>query len=92
MKQFYHVKGEFLKAKFYDHVAAGLVSVFTTRDTDIHKRQRRLLSAEMAESSINRYLPIVDARVRLAIQRMDDEMRHRHATVSVLFCPHRHHD
>ncbi|KAI4602803.1 hypothetical protein KJ359_008022 [Pestalotiopsis sp. 9143b] len=79
-REMYRVKGEYLKGKFYDQLANGQVSVFSTRDVEVHKRQRRLLSSEMSESSLQKHLPVVEAKVRLAIQRMEEEMQQRKAT------------
>ncbi|KAF3024104.1 hypothetical protein E8E14_002621 [Neopestalotiopsis sp. 37M] len=79
-REMYRVKGEYLKGAFYDKLANGQVSVFTTRDTGIHKRQRRLLSSEMSESSLQKHLPVVETKVRLAIQRMQEEMQQRNTT------------
>lgn len=78
-REMYRVKGEYRKGKFYDQLANGQVSVFSTRDVDVHKRQRRLLSSEMSESSLQKHLPVVEAKVRLAIQRMQEEMQQRKA-------------
>ncbi|KAF7519363.1 hypothetical protein G7054_g13113 [Neopestalotiopsis clavispora] len=79
-REMYRVKGEYLKGEFYDKLANGQVSVFSTRDTGIHKRQRRLLSSEMSESSLQKHLPVVETKVRLAIQRMQEEMQQRNTT------------
>lgn len=83
MQQIYRIKGEFLKSDFYDKLAIDLVSVFTTRNVDIHKRQRRLLSGEMSESGLLKHLPVIESRVRLAIERMKEELEQRKTTVSV---------
>lgn len=81
VQQMYRIKGEFLKSNFYDNLGGGMVNVFATRDVDIHKRQRRLLSGEISESSLNKHLPVVEEKVRLAIERMGEEMEHRNVTV-----------
>ncbi|KAM0814770.1 putative Cytochrome protein [Seiridium cardinale] len=80
VRQIYQVKGEFLKADFYDKLASGIVNVFSTRDVDIHKHQRRLLSGEMAESGLVKHLPVIETKVRMAIERMREEMQQRKTT------------
>ncbi|KAI1871900.1 hypothetical protein JX265_005886 [Neoarthrinium moseri] len=76
----YSFKGEFPKSDFYDKTAIGIVNVFTTRDIDLHRRYRRLLSQGISESSLNTHVPAVDSQVRLAMQRMGEEMQRRGAT------------
>ncbi|KAH6660901.1 cytochrome protein [Truncatella angustata] len=79
-QQMYRTKGEFLKSNFYDHIGVGVVSVFTTRSVDIHRRQRRLLSGEISESGLNKHIPVVESKIRLTIERMREEMQQRHTT------------
>ncbi|EQB55191.1 cytochrome P450 [Colletotrichum gloeosporioides Cg-14] len=55
----HRIKGEYLKADLYDKLITGVVNVFTTRNLDVHKRQRRLLSSEMAESALQKHVPDV---------------------------------
>lgn len=70
----HRIKGEYLKADLYDKLITGVVNVFTTRNLDIHKRQRRLLSSEMAESGLQKHVPVVESKIRLALNRMREEM------------------
>ncbi|KAH8678136.1 cytochrome protein [Xylariales sp. PMI_506] len=76
----FRTKGEFVKAKWYDGSAAGMLTIFSTRDVDLHRRYRRLLSGAITESGLVRHTPVVDSRIRLAIQRMQEEMESRGAT------------
>ncbi|KAF4848036.1 Cytochrome P450 monooxygenase azaI [Colletotrichum siamense] len=70
----HRIKGEYLKADLYDKLITGVVNVFTTRNLDVHKRQRRLLSSEMAESALQKHVPVVESNIRLALNRMRDDM------------------
>ncbi|CAJ2504798.1 Uu.00g121920.m01.CDS01 [Anthostomella pinea] len=76
-RKIYSVKGEFPKSEFYDRVASGLVSVFSTRDIDVHRRFRRLLSSGISESSLLTHLPVIEGKVDMAIRRMGEEMQRR---------------
>lgn len=87
----YKTKGEYLKSEFYDRITGGFVSVFNTRDVDVHRRYRRLLSAGMTESNMLALYPIIDGKVRLAIQRMGEEMETRGAAVGSLSARRRLH-
>ncbi|KAH8594875.1 cytochrome P450 [Bisporella sp. PMI_857] len=78
-QQIYSVKGEFLKAQFYDHVSPNVESVFTTRIVEVHRRHRRLLAAGISETGLMPHKAQVDAKVQLAIQRMREEMKSRGA-------------
>lgn len=78
----HRIKGEYLKADLYDKLITGVVNVFTTRNLDIHKRQRRLLSSEMAESGLQKHVPVVESKIRLALNRMREEMERNDYTVS----------
>ncbi|KAF4897308.1 Cytochrome P450 monooxygenase azaI [Colletotrichum viniferum] len=70
----HRIKGEYLKADLYDKLITGVVNVFSTRNLDVHKRQRRLLSSEMAESALQKHVPVVVSNIRLALNRMRDDM------------------
>ncbi|KAK4156089.1 cytochrome P450 [Chaetomidium leptoderma] len=70
----------YLKAGFYQKlVPPGVSSVFSVRDTDLHRRYRRLLSGGMSESSLKSMYPAIEANVNLAIQNMREEMEKRGA-------------
>ncbi|KAI2613414.1 cytochrome P450 [Hypoxylon sp. NC1633] len=78
-RKIYSVKGEFPKADFYDKISSDLVNVFGTRDIEVHRRFRRLLSSGIAESSLLTHLPVIEGKVRMAIERMGEEMKRRSA-------------
>lgn len=77
-RQIHRIKGEFLKAPFYEKVNPG-ANVFNTRDVDIHRRHRKLLSGPVSETGLQALLPQVEAKVRLTIQRIGEEMYTRGA-------------
>ncbi|KAI0192445.1 cytochrome P450 [Astrocystis sublimbata] len=79
-RKVYSVKGEFPKAEFYDRLLNGTPNVFSTRDIDVHRHYRRLLSSGLAESSLSTHLPIIESKLQLAIERMSDEAHRRGAT------------
>ncbi|XXG96360.1 hypothetical protein Hte_002642 [Hypoxylon texense] len=76
-QQIYAVKGEFLKSPWYKDLIPGLDNVFSTIDVNYHRRHRRLLASEMSESGLVSHRPVVESKVRLAIQRMAEEMEER---------------
>lgn len=78
LKTIYSTKETFLKTPFYRHLTAQPVaSVFSTTDVDDHRRIRRLMAAQMSESSLKWLIPTVTSRVELAIQRMKEELQTR---------------
>ncbi|KAI1877584.1 hypothetical protein JX265_003592 [Neoarthrinium moseri] len=81
-RKVYSVKGEFPKADFYDKILTGTPNVFNTRDIETHRHYRRLLSSGIAESSLSTYLPVIETKARMAIQRMRDEAQTRRAAKS----------
>ncbi|KAH7318302.1 cytochrome P450 CYP684A2 [Stachybotrys elegans] len=73
-KEIYTVKETFRKSSWYDLIGIpGDQNVFITRNSDIHRRHRKLLSGPMAESSLKHLTPLVDDKVTTAIQRMREE-------------------
>ncbi|KAK3335945.1 cytochrome P450 [Cercophora scortea] len=72
----YSTKETFVKSSFYELLAGNSgESVFTTRDIDIHRKYRRMLSQPLSESSLKTVEPIVRSRVDLAIKRMGEVMQ-----------------
>ncbi|KAI1267069.1 cytochrome P450 [Xylariaceae sp. FL1019] len=72
-KIIHSVKNTFSKAGFYRRLTPGVESVFNTTSNDLHRRMRRVLSAPISESGLQVYLPNIQDKVRLAIQRMGEE-------------------
>lgn len=46
----------------------------------MHRRFRRLLSSPLSESGLKAFLPQIDSKVNLVIQRMEEEYKTRGAT------------
>jgi hypothetical protein len=78
-QQIYNIKGEFLKAEFYDRIKIE-ENIFNTRQVELHRRWRRLLSNPMSESALKVHQPVIDSKVRTMIQSMQGEMARRGAT------------
>jgi cytochrome P450 len=54
-------------------------NVFNTTDIGLHRRLRRLLSSPLSESGLKAFLPQIEDKVSLAIQRMEEEHNARGA-------------
>ncbi|KAI1456501.1 putative cytochrome P450 [Annulohypoxylon moriforme] len=80
VQQIYSVKNEFPKSSWYQDLLPGLPNVFSTVDIDYHRRHRRLLASEISESGLVAHRPAVDSKVRMAVERMAEEMEERGAT------------
>ncbi|KIM92531.1 hypothetical protein OIDMADRAFT_107109 [Oidiodendron maius Zn] len=79
-KTIYSAKETFRKSAWYsDFVPVEEQNIFSTRDIDFHRRHRRLLGGPMSESSLKSMIPLVNARIELAITKMRDEMTTRGA-------------
>jgi cytochrome P450 len=75
VKVIYSIKTPFQKSQFYRRLATtGQQSLFTTVNADFHRRHRRLLAGPMAESSLKLMIPNVDRLVKLAVQRIGEEI------------------
>ncbi|EXV04055.1 cytochrome P450 [Metarhizium robertsii] len=74
----YSTKETFRKTIFYRHLTAQpMANIFSTADVDYHRKLRRLMSAQLSESSLKSLLPAITSRVELAIQRMKEDMQTR---------------
>ncbi|KAF2734672.1 cytochrome protein [Polyplosphaeria fusca] len=80
-KQIHSFRTPFPKTQYYANLSIGMgaANVFTTTNLAYHGFLRRLLFPPMSESTLKTYEPIVDGRVRLAVQRMAEEMKKRGA-------------
>jgi cytochrome P450 len=76
-QQIHRIKGEYLKAPWYDNITPTQKNVFNSRDVDTHRRHRKLLSGPMSESGLKGFWPQIELTFRLAIQRIDEEMEIR---------------
>ncbi|EQL01619.1 Cytochrome P450 [Ophiocordyceps sinensis CO18] len=80
VRAIYGTKETFRKSDFYRRlVPGGQQSMFSTADVDFHRRHRRLLAGPMSETSLKSVTGQVDARVRLAVDKMGQEMKSRGA-------------
>ncbi|KAL3960775.1 hypothetical protein ACCO45_005892 [Purpureocillium lilacinum] len=80
VKTIYTVRETFLKPVWYQHFTTfGLENVFNTNNVEFHRRHRRLLSGPISESSLREYRHLVDARCRLTLQRIREDMRSKGA-------------
>lgn len=77
--QIHRIKGEYLKAPFYEKIVPGIVNVFNATSVDAHRRYRKLLSGPISETGLQVLLPQVDTKVRLAVHRISEEMYTRGA-------------
>ncbi|KFG86111.1 putative cytochrome P450 [Metarhizium anisopliae] len=74
----YSTKETFRKTIFYRHLTAQpMGNIFSTTDVDYHRKLRRLMSAQLSESSLKSLLPAITSRIELAIQRMKEDMQTR---------------
>ncbi|KAI0834222.1 cytochrome P450 [Hypoxylon sp. FL0890] len=78
--QIYSIKNEFRKSEWYNYFQPDFMNIFSTLDLDFHRRHRRLLASELSETGLNVHKPVVESKVRLAIERMAEEMEERGAT------------
>lgn len=73
-KQIYNIKEDFTKSSLCDLVVkAPAPSVFSTTEVEVHRRHRKLLAQGLSEKAVDQMCPSVDAKVKLAIQRMWEE-------------------
>ncbi|KAI1819802.1 cytochrome P450 [Xylaria intraflava] len=77
VRRIYSIKKEFPKSRWYLAFLPFIETIFNTPNIDLHRRYRRLLSAPMSESSLKNYLPQIDFKVSLAMERMKEEFETR---------------
>lgn len=78
-KKIHRVKADFVKTDFYLGIGYKKENVINTQNVDLHRRQRKLLSQPMSESSLRTMEPQIEEKVRLAIEKMGEEMKSRQA-------------
>jgi cytochrome P450 len=72
-----------MKSEFYRHLTRyDIQNLFNSSDPKFHGERRRLLSSPLSASSLKHMEPLIEARVRLAIRRIQEEMEAR-GTVDV---------
>lgn len=75
----FRIKNEFPKSKWYLDFVPFVQSLFNTPDIGLHRRYRRLLSSPLSESGLKDFMPQIEEKVSLVIQRMGEEYRTRGA-------------
>ncbi|KAK1990522.1 cytochrome P450 [Colletotrichum falcatum] len=78
-QRIHSVKNGFLKSPFYSLLITDSSSVFNEIRPEIHRKYKRLLSNPMSETGLKAFLPRIDSKFRLAIERMRDEHKTRGA-------------
>ncbi|KAJ0301104.1 hypothetical protein Brms1b_012546 [Colletotrichum noveboracense] len=78
-QRIHSVKGAFLKSPFYSLLITDSSSVFNEIRPEIHRKYKRLLSNPMSETGLKTFLPRIDGKVRMAIERIRDENKTRGA-------------
>ncbi|TGJ78977.1 hypothetical protein E0Z10_g9784 [Xylaria hypoxylon] len=79
IKKIHRVKSDFGKTDFYQGLGYRRENIIGTQDTDFHRRQRKLLSQPMSENGLKAMEPEIEEKVRLAIEKMGEEMKTRKA-------------
>lgn len=80
VKEIHSVKAAYVKTPYYNNFGPpGMNNMFTTQDVNLHRHHRRLLQGPFAETQLKAFHPIVEHRVRLAVQRLEEEAETRGA-------------
>ncbi|KAF4507941.1 hypothetical protein G6O67_004386 [Ophiocordyceps sinensis] len=80
VKAIYTTKETFRKAEWYKQFSTiGVETLFNTSDAEFYKRHRRLLAGPISESSLRVFHGQIQARTKLAIDKMRNEMKTRGA-------------
>lgn len=79
VKRIHSTKDGFLKDPFYSKLITDSDSVFNTIYPANHRKYKRLLSAPMSETGLKAFLPQIDGKVRLALERIREENKTRGA-------------
>lgn len=83
VKEIHRVGGKYLKTEFYDNIGhRGSRTLFNQTDPHLHALRRKLLSAGMARTNLAQLEPDVMRRIRLTVQRMQDENKN-HGVIDV---------
>lgn len=77
LKTVYTIKETYRKSEFYQLMTGGSQSVFGTTNVERHRKLRRLLAAQMSETSLKSMLPQISSHVDLAIRKMKKEAEAR---------------
>ncbi|ROW00029.1 hypothetical protein VPNG_08373 [Cytospora leucostoma] len=78
IKEIHSVKATYVKTPYYETFGPpGMLNLFNTQDVNFHRRHRRLLQGPFSEAQLKAFHPTVEHRVRLAVQRMGEEVETR---------------
>ncbi|PHH67543.1 hypothetical protein CDD82_1375 [Ophiocordyceps australis] len=78
LKKIYSTKESFIKAPFYRSITAhDQESIFSTVRPSYHRRSRRLLAGQISETALRAHIATIDERVKLAIERIGQEIKTR---------------
>ncbi|KAI0466042.1 cytochrome P450 [Xylaria cf. heliscus] len=77
VQKIFRIKNEFPKSQWYLDFVPFVQSVFNTPDIAMHRRFRRLLSSPLSESGLKAFLPQIEYKVNLTMQRMEEESKTR---------------
>ncbi|PHH85273.1 hypothetical protein CDD83_664 [Cordyceps sp. RAO-2017] len=78
-QRIHRARSGFLKSPFYSLLITDSSSVFNEIRPEVHRKYKRLLTGPMSETGLKAFLPRIDGKVRLAIDRMRSENKIRGA-------------
>ncbi|KAL6856700.1 cytochrome P450 [Trichoderma novae-zelandiae] len=79
VKRIYNARETYRKTPWYKDLSVTSENLFNTSRVELHRRLRRLLSGSMSETSLEKAVPQVQAKVDLAMHRIGEEMERRGA-------------
>ncbi|KAI1747030.1 cytochrome P450 [Xylaria castorea] len=71
----FKIKNEFPKSQWYLDFIPTVQSIFNTPDIAMHRRFRKLLSSPLSETGLKVFLPQIEHKVNLVIQRMEEDSK-----------------
>lgn len=77
VRSIFQIKNEYPKSKWYVTFVPFVETIFNTCNIPQHRRLRRLLSSPLSESGLKSFIPQIDSKVSLTIQRMREEQETR---------------
>lgn len=79
VKRIHRVKTDFHKTDAYKGVGINKENVVSTQNIELHRRHRKLLAQPISENGLKAMHPQIEQKVRLAIEKMTQEMKTRGA-------------
>ncbi|GKZ39332.1 hypothetical protein AbraIFM66950_012319 [Aspergillus brasiliensis] len=77
-REIHRIGSGFLKSPIYELLKHdNAKSIFSTSDPKFHSKHRRLLSSPFADANLHSLEPLIEARIRFTMQRMEEEMSAR---------------